>query len=42
MFLICVIRCGQTTMIAMEGGGPSSLLTYEAQQQDGSGGYRDR
>jgi len=28
-------------MIAMEGGGLSTLLTYEARQVNSSGGYRD-
>lgn len=39
--LICVIRCGQTRIIAMEGGGLSKSLTYSSRQSDGSGGYGD-
>ena len=39
--LIFVIRCGQTRIIAMEGGGLSELLTYGARQSDGSVGYGD-
>ena len=41
IFLICVIRCGQTRTIAMEGGELSVLLTYGTRQADGSGGYGD-
>jgi hypothetical protein len=41
IFLICVIRCGQTRTIAMEGGELSVLLTYGIRQADGSGGYGD-
>ena len=41
IILICVIRCGQTRIIAMEGGGLSNSLTYSSRQSDGSGGYGD-
>jgi hypothetical protein len=41
IFLICVIRCGQTRTIAMEGGELSVLLTYGTRQADGGGGYGD-